>query len=764
MTEPVIADGIRFADGFVLRTDEMDSPDDGAVLTNPGGSGGGGWIPPAAITENLHIPCAPSFLDYATSTTQSVEGSAATATLTLEWQNPPLNTDGSAVTDLKGFELSIPLLGILQKIPIDVGSSTEWQISGLPLNTTYAVSIVAVDTGDNHSDAIVESVTTASVETVPLATDVHAHNIANGMVDVDCDDITRSDLSGFLLYYRQYMAYSEFAPADDDPGWDAWSGQRFYPCTSGTLPNMVIQLPFVGKWTQFAVEACVYGGYTSASWTMSTPILTTGVVASDFETDALNAEIAQLVGSGAVLLDGSGMVCKNGKFLFYSDDGTDATPDSALRIGIQSGAPQVAAFNAAGKKALLGQSGTFWGLYVEGGAIQVSTASDTDNTTLIDSSGIHGFKGGVEVFDLDNTAGLTLRQSNINLIGGGFIQLGGTEGDADTSTTRLTHEALFVYNSSSQAVVRLGKQADNSFGLLVSGTSNKIIGADIRTSESGARVELIGSNASLDLHTAYTDSWTDAYGNVQNITYVTRASNVSTIEVNALNPGIAIGQTIYVSGCSNTTFNGTWTVTGVGTLSFTFAQTAANVTRVAATGTVESHAHFVSTEYAPANFVPEIVTGTGGYLTIYSPQIDTTKDGAAFFTGTRSYIQLGGSVLNGSGAGASFEAITLCAATGKIVLVGGYGVLGADEAENQTLIFAAGGVEIYPDRMIATGAAFSGDTYLDGNIYFNASNGTSGGTIYMKFIDGNYYSVRASTSGANFYWQAYVGGAWRNPV
>jgi hypothetical protein len=71
--------------------------------------------------------------------------------------------------------------------------------------------------------------------------------------------------------------------------------------------------------------------------------------------------------------------------------------------------------------------------------------------------------------------------------------------------------------------------------------------------------------------------------NSKKITYVLRASNVATITVVA--HGLTTGQYVYISGLSNTAFNGVYQITVTGTDSFTYPNTGSNLSVTSDAGT-----------------------------------------------------------------------------------------------------------------------------------------------------------------------------------
>lgn len=72
-------------------------------------------------------------------------------------------------------------------------------------------------------------------------------------------------------------------------------------------------------------------------------------------------------------------------------------------------------------------------------------------------------------------------------------------------------------------------------------------------------------------------AWMDRYA----ITALSRSTNVVTATLNSGN--LFVGQTVYVVGCADATFNGSFTLTAVNAASVTWAQTASNDTDTTAT-------------------------------------------------------------------------------------------------------------------------------------------------------------------------------------
>lgn len=76
---------------------------------------------------------------------------AGTSSVTLQWDAPTTNADGTPLTDLAGYKLYYgPSSGNYIK-NIDVGNVTTYKASALPDGSYYFV-VTAYDTGGNESD------------------------------------------------------------------------------------------------------------------------------------------------------------------------------------------------------------------------------------------------------------------------------------------------------------------------------------------------------------------------------------------------------------------------------------------------------------------------------------------------------------------------------------------------------------------------------------------------------------------------------------
>lgn len=71
--------------------------------------------------------------------------------VTLSWEPPTTNVDGSPVTDLAGYRIYYGLSSRNYSWVIDVGNVTTYKIENLSPNTYY-FTVTAYDTSGNESD------------------------------------------------------------------------------------------------------------------------------------------------------------------------------------------------------------------------------------------------------------------------------------------------------------------------------------------------------------------------------------------------------------------------------------------------------------------------------------------------------------------------------------------------------------------------------------------------------------------------------------
>jgi hypothetical protein len=110
-------------------------------------------------------------------------------------------------------------------------------------------------------------------------------------------------------------------------------------------------------------------------------------------------------------------------------------------------------------------------------------------------------------------------------------------------------------------------------------------------------------------------------------------SNVATLQTRVAHR-LFVGASVTIAGV-DATFNGTYTVTAVTTLTFSYAKTAADVTSVAASGTVNAYGF---------NLVFTLVTVTAAYIQFSNPQGQSffLHTGASSLAGTWRFTFLSG--------------------------------------------------------------------------------------------------------------------------
>jgi hypothetical protein len=87
--------------------------------------------------------------------------------LTLEWDAPTTNTDGTTLTDVAGYTLYYSTISGSYDHKIDVGNVTTYKITNLVEGINYYFVVTALDTSGNESESSNQLITTADSPPVP---------------------------------------------------------------------------------------------------------------------------------------------------------------------------------------------------------------------------------------------------------------------------------------------------------------------------------------------------------------------------------------------------------------------------------------------------------------------------------------------------------------------------------------------------------------------------------------------------------------------
>jgi hypothetical protein len=106
--------------------------------------------------------------------------------VTLSWNPPTANADGTPLTDLDGYIVYVGTQSGNYSQNIDVGNVTTYQVNNLTTGLTYYFAATAYDTSDNESDYSSEvSKTIQSSDTTPV--DYYCDNDGDGYIDSSLD-------------------------------------------------------------------------------------------------------------------------------------------------------------------------------------------------------------------------------------------------------------------------------------------------------------------------------------------------------------------------------------------------------------------------------------------------------------------------------------------------------------------------------------------------------------------------------------------------
>ncbi|MDH4265658.1 MAG: fibronectin type III domain-containing protein [Deltaproteobacteria bacterium] len=80
-------------------------------------------------------------------------GGGGGSTISLAWDAPTTNVDGSPLTDLAGYRVYVGTASRTYASSIDVGNVTTYSLTGLIPGQTYYIAVTAYDTDNNESSS-----------------------------------------------------------------------------------------------------------------------------------------------------------------------------------------------------------------------------------------------------------------------------------------------------------------------------------------------------------------------------------------------------------------------------------------------------------------------------------------------------------------------------------------------------------------------------------------------------------------------------------
>jgi hypothetical protein len=84
-------------------------------------------------------------------TSGSGSSSTSPGSITLAWDAPKTNADGSSLNDLAGYRLYYGTAPGADDHSVDVGNMTTYTLTGLTKGNTYYIIVRAYDTSNNES-------------------------------------------------------------------------------------------------------------------------------------------------------------------------------------------------------------------------------------------------------------------------------------------------------------------------------------------------------------------------------------------------------------------------------------------------------------------------------------------------------------------------------------------------------------------------------------------------------------------------------------
>ncbi len=78
-------------------------------------------------------------------------GGGGAGTISLAWDAPTTNSDGSPLTDLAGYYIYYGTASGVYGVPVDAKNVTSYTLAGLTPGQTYFIAVTAFDTSQNES-------------------------------------------------------------------------------------------------------------------------------------------------------------------------------------------------------------------------------------------------------------------------------------------------------------------------------------------------------------------------------------------------------------------------------------------------------------------------------------------------------------------------------------------------------------------------------------------------------------------------------------
>ncbi|RJQ50671.1 MAG: hypothetical protein C4526_11360 [Nitrospiraceae bacterium] len=140
---------------------------------------------------------------------------AFAANVTLEWDQPATNADGTPLTDLSGYIIYYGAESGKYSQGLDVGNVLMYTIYDLFSDSSYYFAVAAYDSSGNESDFSNEiSVTGMRDTTSPVISGVYAHDITTDSASINW---TTDEASDSLVEYGIFTSHENASPPDPAP-------------------------------------------------------------------------------------------------------------------------------------------------------------------------------------------------------------------------------------------------------------------------------------------------------------------------------------------------------------------------------------------------------------------------------------------------------------------------------------------------------------------------------------------------------------------